>query len=193
MLLKFLPAFAAACCLMVTGGAAKAQVIDEVSVGGYLHDVVNITDGVESNLQDLQLEVDTTRPNALRVLGAPRLNTFVTFNSAHKSDMAGAGLTWDHRLLFPRLFATLDFGLAYSDGVINPPPGHSNEYYDHYPRLLLGSNVLFRTAPGIEWHIDDHWVIGGQFIHLSNAGLLGSHHYNRGINDAGLRIGYRFC
>lgn len=151
MLLKFLPAFAAACCLMVTGGAAKAQVIDEVSVGGYLHDVVNITDGVESNLQDLQLEVDTTRPNALRVLGAPRLNAFVTFNSAHKSDMAGAGLTWDHRLIFPRLFATLDFGLAYSDGVINPPPGHSNDYYDHYPRLLLGSNVLFRTAPGIEW------------------------------------------
>lgn len=169
--------------------AAWAGPIDEVSVGGYMHDVTNLGGGVESNLQDVQIELDSARPSLLRPLGAPRVNVTVAFNGARKSDMASAGLVWDHRVI-GRLYATFDVGLALTDGVINPQPGLANR--NPYPRLLLGSSVLFREAPGLEWRIDDHWLMGAQFVHASNGGILGSHHYNRGINDAGLRLGYRF-
>jgi hypothetical protein len=89
-----------------------------------------------------------------------------------------------------RLYATFDFGVALTDGLAKAPRGLTDD--DDYPRLLLGSNVLFREAPGLEWRIDNHWLVGAQFVHASNGGILGSHHYNRGINDAGLRLGYRF-
>ncbi len=192
MLFKGLAAVGAALCVCLFASWAQAGVIDEVSVGGFSHDFVNITDGVESNLTDVQLEVDTGRPQILRFLGAPRLNAYATFNGARHSDVYGGGLVWDHQAFWRQLYVTLDFGLAYTDGVIKPPPGATADNYDHYPRLLLGSNLLFRTAPGLEWHFDNGWVVGGQLIHLSNAGLLGNHHYNRGINDIGLRLGYRF-
>ena len=177
------------------GRAAQAQIIDEVSAGAYAHDVVHVTDGVESGLTDVQLEVDTVRPPFLRFLGAPRLNLYAAFNGAGHSDVYGGGLVWDHKTFWPQLYVILDFGLAYTDAVVKPPPGvtaYTVSNYDHYPRLLVGSNLLFRTVPGLEWHFDDHWVLGAQLVHLSNAGILGDHHYNRGINDLGVRVGYRF-
>jgi hypothetical protein len=173
---------------------AHAGVIDEVSVGWYAHDFVHITDGVESNLQDVQFEVDTGRPKILRFIGAPRLSFVATVNGPGESDVFAAGVKWDHSV-WRKLYVTLDFGLGYTNGVVNPPPGEGapgDEGYDHYKRLLLGSSVLFRTVPGVMWKVDNHWVVEGELIHLSNGGVLGNHHFNRGINDLGVSVGYHF-
>jgi lipid A 3-O-deacylase len=169
--------------------AAKADLIDEVSVAGFSHDLSDIGHGKESNSADIQIEVDTTRPPLLRVLGAPRVNAFVTLNSAGRTNSAGAGLVWDHRL-FRQLYGSADFGLAVNDGLTGARLGPAGDFNRQH-RLLLGSHLLFREAFGLEWRFSRRWAIGAEFVHQST-GQIVSHGANEGINDAGLKLAYRF-
>jgi lipid A 3-O-deacylase len=169
--------------------AAKADIIDEVSVGGFSHDISDIGHGKESSSADIQIEVDTTRPPLLRVLGAPRVNAFVVLNSAGRTNSAGAGLVWDHRL-FGQLYGSLDLGLAVNDGVTGARLGPGGDFNRQH-RLLLGSRLLFREAFGLEWRFARRWAIGAEFVHQST-GQIVSHGANEGINDAGLKVAYRF-
>jgi lipid A 3-O-deacylase len=183
-------ALVAALGLALVATRANAGPIDEVWVGGFAHDVTNAGQGVESNTQDVVIEVDTKRPSVLRFLGAPRLNAVIALNSAGETNFGSVGLVWDHRI-FSRLYGSLDFGVGLTDGVADPAPGPAADY-DERHRLVLGSKVLFREAAGLDWRLTRSWSIGAEFIHASNGGVLGSHRFNRGINDAGLRLGYRF-
>jgi hypothetical protein len=169
--------------------AAKADIVDEVSAGGFAHDLSDLGHGKESGTADIQLEVDTTRPPILRILGAPRVNAFVSVNSGGRTDSGGAGLVWDHQL-FDRLYGTLDLGLAANDGSLSAPLGPTGDFARAH-RLQLGSHVLFREALGLELRLTRHWAIGGEFIHESTGQIL-AHGANEGINDAGLKLAYRF-
>jgi hypothetical protein len=124
----------------------------------------------------VSVEIDASRPPVLRLLGAPRVNIVAALGFAGRTDRASAALVWDHRL-FGQLYGSIDLGLGVSNGLIDPRSAS-----DFRNRLLLGSSVLFREAPRIEWRFASNWA--GE--------ILGSHHFNRGINDAGLRLGYRF-
>jgi lipid A 3-O-deacylase len=179
-------AFAAAIALP---SKSKADVVDEVSVGGFAHDVMDLGHGKESGTADIQLEVDTTRPPILRILGAPRINAFVSINSGGGADNAGAGLVWDHQL-FDRLYGRLDLGLAANDGSLTAPLGPSGDFARAH-RLQLGSHLLFREALGLELRLTRHWALGGEFIHEST-GQIVAHGANEGINDLGLKLAYRF-
>lgn len=179
-------AFAAA---VVAPSISKADIVDEVSVGGYAHDVNDIGRGKESGTEDIQIEVDTTRPAILRILGAPRVNAFVSINSGGRTDNAGAGLVWDHQL-FDRLYGTLDLGLAANDGDLTAPLGPRGDFA-RANRLQLGSHLLFREALGLELRVSRHWAIGGQFIHEST-GQIVARGANEGINDLGMKLAYHF-
>lgn len=168
---------------------AKADVVDEISVGGFAHDLSDLGHGKESGTADIQFEIDTTRPPILRVLGAPRINAFVVVNSGGRTDSAGAGLVWDHQL-FDRLYGSLDLGLAVNDGSLSAPLGPTGDFARAH-RLQLGSHVLFREALGLELRLSRHWAIGGELIHESTGQIL-AHGANEGINDAGLKLAYRF-
>ena len=109
---------------------------------------------------------------------------------SEESELASGGLVWDHRLV-GQVYGSLDVGLGVTNGLIDPRAGPVGAY-DLKHRLLLGSSVLFREAPGIEWRFSPSWSLGAEFVHASNGEILGSHRFNRGINDAGLRLGYRF-
>jgi len=169
--------------------AAHAGVLDEVWVGGFAHDVSDLGKGRESGTGDAIMEIDTGRPDALRFLGAPRIGLTMGLNSSGLSNAGAVSLVWDHHL-FSRFYGTLDLGMGLTDGVSRTPSGVAG-VYDQRHRLLLGSKVLFREAGGIDWRLTDHWSIGGEFVHYSNGLILAKDH-NQGINDAGLRLGYRF-
>jgi lipid A 3-O-deacylase len=179
----------AAVLLLMLPVVASADVIDEVSVTGLAHDVSDIGHGKENGTEDIQLEVDTTRPQLLRFLGAPRINAFIALNTAGRTNSAGAGLVWDHRLFGP-IYASADLGLAVNDGVTDAALGPAG-VYDREHRLLLGSRVLFREALGLEWRLARHWAIGAEYVHQSNGQIL-SHGANESINDAGVKLAYRF-
>lgn len=53
----------------------------------------------------------------------------------------------------------------------------------------LGSRVLFRQALEIGYDLDDQWSASVYFSHISNASLADE---NEGLNNLGLRIGFRF-
>jgi Lipid A 3-O-deacylase (PagL) len=163
----------------------RAEIIDQVWIGGYAHDITDWGMRKEGNTADVQLEVDTAQPNVLRFLGAPHLNATLALNTAGKTDFGSVGLAWDRRL-FGSLYGSLQFGIGDSDGVTGP----SSDPKDRN-RLLLGSKVLFREAGGLNWRMKNGWLIGVQYVHASNGLILG-HRYNEGINDLGVRIGYRF-
>jgi hypothetical protein len=184
-----LPVVLCAVALATSPAAARAGVIDEIWAGGLAHDLNDFDHGKESDSGDVQIEVDTARPAALRPLGAPRVNLVLAVNSAGHSDLASAGLTWDHRI-FRQLYGSVDFGLGVTDGLLSPPPGPTGAE-DERNRLLLGSRVLFREAAGLDWRLDPRWSIGVEFVHASNGHIL-SHGFNQGITDAGVRLGYRF-
>jgi lipid A 3-O-deacylase len=185
---KLAPILAALGLAAILPSVARADIVDEVSVGGFAHDVSD-GHGKESGTQDIQLEVDSTRPPILRVLGAPRVNAFISLNSAGRTNSAGAGLVWDHRL-FGRLYGSVDLGLAVNDGVLTAALGPAGEY-DRTHRVLLGSHILFREAVGLEWRFDRHWALGAEFVHQST-GQIVAQGANEGINDAGLKLAYHF-
>lgn len=168
---------------------AAARVLDEVWIGAFAHDVTDIGRGRESNGADVELEVDTVKPAALRFLGAPRINATLALNSRGTTNFGGVGLVWDRRLS-GRLYGSVQFGVDYTDGVTDVTHGPTGDIESHH-RLLLGTRTLFREAAGLNWRLSDHWLLGGEFVHLSNGGLDG-HHHNQGVNDLGLRLGYRF-
>ncbi len=168
---------------------SKADIVDEISVGGFAHDFNDIGHGKESGSADIQVEVDTTRPPILRLIGAPRVNVFAAVNTAGGVDSAGAGLVWDHRL-FGQLYGFLDAGLAVNNGDLTAPLGPAGDHA-RANQLQLGSHVLFREALGLEWRFARHWAIAGEYIHQSNGQIL-AHGANEGINDLGLKLAYRF-
>jgi lipid A 3-O-deacylase len=168
---------------------AEAEILDQAWVGGFAHDVSDLGRGKESNSQDIELELDTVRPQFLRFLGAPRLNATLALNASGLTDFGGVGLVWDRRLI-GRLSGSIELGVDQTDGVTEPAAGPAGDY-DRRHRLLLGSKTLFREAAGADWALTDRWSVGAEYVHLSNGGIL-SHGHNEGINDAGLRLGYRF-
>jgi hypothetical protein len=53
----------------------------------------------------------------------------------------------------------------------------------------LGCHVLFRESASIGFDVTETWRIMGTVEHHSNAGLCDE---NRGLTNAGVRIGYKF-
>lgn len=177
--------------VLVLGAAAttaQAGVVDEVRIGALAHDYNDINHGKESGSADILLEVDSKRPQILRVIGAPRLNAVASFNTDGLTNYVAAGLTWDHRLFGP-IYGSIDLGMAQTDGVKSPPMGANHDYVTSH-RLLLGSKTLFREAIALDWRLNPRWSVGLQIAHLSN-GLILSHRYNEGLNDGGIRVSYR--
>ena len=53
----------------------------------------------------------------------------------------------------------------------------------------LGCHVLFHETATIGFNITENWRVMGTIEHSSNAGLCD---FNRGLTNAGVRIGYKF-
>ncbi|HWE46754.1 MAG TPA: acyloxyacyl hydrolase [Caulobacteraceae bacterium] len=179
-----------AVCVLLSPAVARAGVVDELNAAVMSHDTSDLGRGKESHSADIQFEVDTIRPRALKFLGSPRLNAIVAVNTAGLTNFAAAGFTWDWPL-WKRWRGKIDFGLSVNDGVVSAPPGPAGQMVREH-RLLLGSKVLFREAATVEWRFGKKWGLEAQFEHLSNGGILGSNHNNQGINDAGLALAYHF-
>jgi hypothetical protein len=165
-----------------------AAIIDKVWVGDYDHSFNNPVGYRESGTQEIEVEADSAQFQALRVLGAPRIAVTMAFNSGGKTDFGGAALAWDHRLHGP-LFWSLQFGLNGNDGYTRPSSGSADDALRR-ERLMLGSNVLFREAAGLNWRLKGRWEFGVQYIHESNGQIL-ARGPNESLNELGFRLGYR--
>ena len=177
----------AAAAVLLAARPVAAGILDEVWVGGYAHDFDD-SQKKESGTQEIEFEVDTAPPPILHVIGSPRIAVTMAFNTGGKTDFGGVALAWERRLV-GRLSGTLQFGLDGNDGDTRAPPGPAGDAL-RSERLQLGSNVLFREAVGLDWRLNDRLRVGAQYIHESTGQVL-AHGPNEGINELGMRLGYR--
>lgn len=192
MWMKFKLLAGAAATIAFGAGAAEAGV-SEVHLGVMAHNI-QVIDGKNANKEDgpsIEAQLTFDSPHILHWMGAPRPYVVGSLNTQGDTSFGGFGLEWRWR------FAEgwqLNPGLGYviHDGELeNPyPPGpQSTAFADQH--VLLGSRDLFRTSLGVTREFTEHWSGQLFFSHLSHGQILG-HGRNQGLDQLGVRIGYRF-
>lgn len=156
------------------------RVLDEVRGGVYAYGVDDPPEGMSPSIN---IELLTSRlPVGGQAWYVPRLHVGATINTDDSASHGYAGFTWNIDIT-DWLFVEATFGGGIHNGdtgsAASAPSGVSP----------LGCSVLFRESASLGFRIDEHWSVMGTIEHLSNAGLCDA---NRGITEAGGRIGYRF-
>lgn len=129
---------------------------------------------------DLNGEVLFTSPAFLDILFAPRPHVGFMVNSAGDTSSAYAGATWDGQWE-SGIFLEGFLGMAVHNGKLrNGNPD----------RIEFGSRALFRLGGEVGWRYNDTHGISLIWDHMSNAGLISSK--NQGIDNIGIRYGYKF-
>jgi lipid A 3-O-deacylase len=123
-----------------------------------------------------------TSPAFLDGIWSPRPYVQVGISTAGDTNHIAAGLDWEFDL-GSGLYAGGFLGLAYQDGYINEAPDG---------RLRLGSPILFHFGADLGYRIDGHWGLSLFWEHMSNGAILGDADSNQGMDNVGIRVGYRF-
>jgi lipid A 3-O-deacylase len=173
---------------------SAVRVLDEVRLGVLKHDV-EFVNGVEAGV-DFNAEILFASPfpdswaepfpTWLKWVANPRPHLGGLVNSAGDTSQVYAGLIWSMTLAQPAVSANDSVGLELFFG------GSANNGYANSPsadRKNLGSQVLFRLGAELGYHVTPKLGVFVIFDHESNARLA---HFNGGLNNVGMRVGYRF-
>lgn len=174
----------AAACVLAVALPASAQE-GEVRVAVMQHDVTHLDSGDRESGVDLEVQVLSSPLESLDFLGRPRGYVSASLNSDGDTDFASVGVAW-RRTLNERWTGEFQFGYAVHDGELD-----SDDPAVAGSRLMLGSRDLFRSALGLDYHFDDRWSLGLQWVHLSHGEILGEGR-NQGLDALGLRLGRAF-
>jgi lipid A 3-O-deacylase len=186
----------AALLLIAAGGRpalAQSRFIDEVKLGVLAHDVSVFgnpdEDGVDINAEILFPHLpfgSSDHPGWLNFLLTPRPNIGGSVNVEGETSFGYFGLVWT-KDVFANVFspgdgvyASFGFGGAVHDGQLQR---------DDPNRDAFGSRVDFHLAAEIGYRFDGHFSTSIYYEHISNANLVEP---NQGLNNLGLRVGYRF-
>lgn len=197
--------FAAVACAATT--LAAPAFAGEAFVGVYKHDVTFIGDAVglgaagREDGVDVHLGYRTNRIESLRWLGKPQVHAMVSINSENTSNFVAAGFDWRIELGQPGgFYLRPGLGLAYTDGKAGLPPANAPNISDeerarrtklYYTRIDFGSHVLFEPELALGYDLNDSWSAELSYTHLSN-GQIFHQGKNQGLDDAGVRLVYKF-
>ena len=154
------------------------QVISEIRGGVYAHDI-SFWSFHRENGADINGEVLFVSPSFLETVWSPRPHLGATLNTDGKTSFLYSGLTWEYDLPAD-FFVDANLGLAAHNGKLDT---------DDSNRKSLGSPVLFRLGAALGYNLTEKINISIQFEHMSNAYIANP---NEGMDNAGLRLGYRF-
>lgn len=162
--------------LAVAAAPAGAQ---ELFGGLYVHDVdTGLTkSGIEEGA-DFQLGWRGERIGALRAIGRPSPQAFVSANSAGNTHFAAAGLSWK---IGGRVYLRPGIGLAVHTGPGRVVPGDD--------RIDFGSRILFAPELGLGIRLGERASIEASWVHLSHAQLFGPQ--NPGLDTIGVRLNFK--
>lgn len=103
-----------------------------------------------------------------------------TLNFAGKTSTVYFGAAWHFVPFDAPWFVEFTAGGSYNNGQLEDTHNDMNP---------LGCHWLFRESASIGYQFDEHWSVIASIEHNSNAGLCSE---NRGITNAGMKIGYKF-
>ena len=203
--------FAAAAALSVAwAGDASAG---EVFGGIYGHNVTFIGDNIgigavkREDGMDVHIGYRTDKIDALKWIGRPAVHAFVSINSRRTggvskegSDFVAVGFDWPITLFRSPFYIRPGIGLAYTDGQFNLPPANApnlsaaeaqRRLQLHFGRLDFGDPWQFEPELALGYHLSHHWSTELSYTHISN-GQIFHHGKNEGLDDAGVRLNYKF-
>jgi lipid A 3-O-deacylase len=168
--------------------------VDEAYVGVMAHDicVIDCKNAWKERGPAVEFQVNFDSPDFLGFIGSPHPYAMASGNVAGATSFAGVGLEWrwqlgEHWSVEP------GFGYVIHNGALNNPfpngTPESQQYFDHH--LLLGSRDLFRISLGVTRDLPGPWEVQTFYSHLSHGQILG-HGRNQGLDQLGVRLGYRF-
>ena len=161
----------------VPGGAG---LISEFKFGALAHDVPGLWSGfqIENPAVDINAEVDF-RPFWSSQISSLRPAIGGTFNTQGQTSHAYADLRWQVTMN-PSWYLTFGVGAAYQNGQTD---------LTDLSRKALGARILFHPSLEVGLNLDPHSSVSVYFEHMSNANLA---NFNEGMDDLGVRYGYRF-
>jgi lipid A 3-O-deacylase len=178
---------------LAAAGPANAG-IDEVHVGVMDHNicVTNCKNADKEGSPNVEFQVSFDSPEMLHWAFSPQPYVMASVSTTGDTSFGGFGLEWrwqfaDHWAVEPGV------GYVLHDGENNNkyPNGtpESQAFSDEH--VLLGSRDLFRTSLGLTYDMDGPWEVQALFEHLSHGQILGNGR-NQGLDELGIRVGYRF-
>ena len=172
---------------LFSNGPAQAGGVDEVRAGVLAQSFGGWSPDKEQGV-GINLELLFASPDFLRAVGSPRPHiggSIATDGDA--TSQIYAGLEWKAHLA-QRLFVAGSLGGAVHNG--------ETDAFDpavDLPRLnntlFLGCRALFRIGADLGYDITENVSASINWSHLSNAGLCDD---NEGLDNLGVRLGYRF-
>ena len=154
------------------------EFLSEIRLGGLAHDQGPFSSNKEDGF-DMNLEVLFVSPDFLDVIFSPRPHAGLTLNSSGNTSQAYLGLSWEWDF-WDGAFAGFSLGGAVHDGETTNAP---------LDRKELGCSVLFRESIDIGYRFDKTNSLMVHLDHISNAKLCDT---NEGLENIGIRYGYRF-
>jgi len=155
---------------------ASDPLVDELRLGVFAHD----PSSPESGSADLNLEALFAKPWGTDAeWWLPRPHVGATINFEGKTSTVYAGATWQYNIT-DWAFLEATFGGSVNNGETSNNDRDMN---------ALGCHVLFRESASVGFNLTESWRIMGTIEHNSNAGLCD---FNRGLTNAGVRLGYKF-
>jgi lipid A 3-O-deacylase len=160
------------------GSASAGGFIGEVRGGVLAHNGTDWNEdprgenGLDGNLEILFAPAWPFLGGAIR----PALGGTVSVGG--RTNLVYADLRYEHETP-DGLFFGFGLGAAVHDGPLD----------DRHDRKALGSRLLFHVPLELGWRWDRHQSVSLYFEHVSNAGLADE---NEGMDNLGLRYGYRF-
>jgi lipid A 3-O-deacylase len=175
---------AVAASLLATG-AARAGIIDQVKTGVLAHDIGVFGSHIEGGA-DVVGEVLFTSPAFFSLIGAPRPTLGASVNTEGKTDYAYLDLTWTATVWHTNpgtaegIYVGGFLGGAVHDGRLRERDDHDKD---------LGTRALYHLGVEAGYQITPVYSIEAYFSHLSNADASSR---NPGLNNLGLRVGFKF-
>ncbi|MGB0682725.1 MAG: acyloxyacyl hydrolase [Magnetovibrionaceae bacterium] len=163
-----------------SGNSPLGGFLSEIRVGAFVHDFGPFGSRKESGYSG-NLEVLFESPDFLDIIWAPRPHLGVTGHTKGDTHQAYFGLTWDVDFL-DDFFLDLSFGGSVHTGNLEYEFGQENQ-------KNLGCRLLFRESIALGYRITANHNISAHLDHISNASLCSE---NEGLDNLGLRYGYRF-
>ena len=161
-------------------GRGAGGFLSEIRVGLLAHDQGPFSSNKEDGL-DVNLEFLFVSPDLLDAIWSPRPHIGFTGNTAGDTSQAYLGLTWEWGF-WRRAFAEFSFGGAVHDGELTTNMvGRTKKE--------LGCRILFRQSVAIGYKFAGPHSVMAHLDHMSNAGICDE---NEGLENVGIRYGYRF-
>jgi len=161
--------------------AAQPTFLDwEVRGGLYAHDPLSPEAGsVDLNGEILAPKLGQSSNWLLNYLiPHPDVGTTISLGGKTSNLWGGVAWNWD---ITDRIFVSPTFGVGVNNGKTGypVPPGWN----------AIGCNWWFHESASLGYRLTANWSVMATIEHSSNAGLCS---HNRGLTNAGLRLGYRF-